>query len=309
MAFRSADKENNMNFDISNGDYRIQQESSSEYLDAHFGQHDDSAVIRPYQSNNTQKWTFDFKGSVYTFQQAHNGQYLDAWTVHTNSEGIVVDHRVVTRGVQHNPTQEWYVLHDENVVDPGPVSGGPPTILNRLRQLSTRRYLDAYESDNDGKDYSAVTRSSQADTSQEETQLWSMQYVGASGDNTYTLRQHSSGRFLDAYTQGSYDAVTRTSQIQNPDQTLTQRWIRTRVAALYTIRQKQNGVYLDAYLSGNYNAVVRSDQEKRHANLDCARRRQWQDDHTATPQPPVPRCVSAGLGTRDELFTFGGRYP
>lgn len=240
-------------------EYRIQQESNSRYLDAHFGVNDNSAVTRSFQPDDTQVWTFEWKGSLSTFQQAHNGRFLDAWPVNQDTFGNIVNYRVVTRPAQHNPSQEWYVLTGENAVQDGPVQGGPPTILHRVRQLSTKRYLDAYESE--AKDHLAVTRGTQAGTNQEDTQLWEMGFVGNTGDNTYTFRQRSSGRFLDAYTQEPYDAVTREYQLQIPSQTLTQRWIQTHVGGLYAIKRKENGVYLDAHTSGGHNAVVRSFQD------------------------------------------------
>lgn len=68
----------------------------------------------------------------------------------------------------------------------------------------------------------------------------------------YTIRQESSGRFMDAHTSGNdFSVVTRTAQ--NND---TQRWVLNPVGAVYTIRQKGNGRFMDAHESGNDFSVV-----------------------------------------------------
>jgi Matrixin/Putative peptidoglycan binding domain/Ricin-type beta-trefoil lectin domain-like len=61
---------------------------------------------------------------------------------------------------------------------------------------------------------------------------------------TYTIRQKSSGRFVDAHEIADQDfrLVTRTAQ--NND---TQRWDLAPVGAVYVIRQKSSGRFLDAH--------------------------------------------------------------
>jgi hypothetical protein len=76
---------------------------------------------------------------------------------------------------------------------------------------------------------------------------------------TYTIRQESSGRFLDAHTSSNdFSIVTRTRQDND-----TQRWILQPVGAVFTIRQKQTGRFLDAHESGSndFSAVTRTAQD------------------------------------------------
>ncbi len=76
---------------------------------------------------------------------------------------------------------------------------------------------------------------------------------------TYTIRQKSSSRFVDAHeiADKDFSVVTRTPQ--NND---TQRWTLASVGAVYTIRQKSNGRFLDAHdAAGNdFRLVTRPDQ-------------------------------------------------
>ena len=61
---------------------------------------------------------------------------------------------------------------------------------------------------------------------------------------TYTIRQKSSGRFLDAHEIADKDFRLVTRPAQNND---TQRWQLVPVGAVYAIRQKSNGRFLDAH--------------------------------------------------------------
>ena len=61
---------------------------------------------------------------------------------------------------------------------------------------------------------------------------------------TYTIRQKSNGRFLDAHEIADQDFRLVTRPAQNND---TQRWQLAPVGAVYVIRQKSNGRFLDAH--------------------------------------------------------------
>lgn len=61
---------------------------------------------------------------------------------------------------------------------------------------------------------------------------------------TYTIRQKSNGRFLDAHEIADKDFRLVTRPAQNND---TQRWELAPVGAVYAIRQKSNGRFLDAH--------------------------------------------------------------
>ena len=184
-------------FPLASGLYKVQQESSSRFLDAHeSSDRDFSVVTRPRQSNTTQQWRFTPVGLVCTIHQLSSDRFVDAYNV----EGE--DFNVVTRRQQNNDTQKWVAL---------PVPGQLSTYT--LQQLSSRRFLDAHE--NDGNDFSAVTRSTQNN----DTQRWVATYLGG---ESYTLQQLSSGRYLDAHVNEDEDfsVVTRTKQ-----NNATQRWI------------------------------------------------------------------------------------
>ena len=74
-----------------------------------------------------------------------------------------------------------------------------------IQQVSTNRYLDAYEDSTN--DYRTVTRTDQNNDSQR----WVITYEG---NDRYTIQQASNNRFLDAYDYGGSDylMVTRTAQ-------------------------------------------------------------------------------------------------
>jgi len=63
-------------------------------------------------------------------------------------------------------------------------------------------------------------------------------------NGTYTIRQKSNGRFLDAHEIAANDFRLVTRPAQNND---TQRWEVASVGAVYMIRQKSNGRFLDAH--------------------------------------------------------------
>lgn len=63
-------------------------------------------------------------------------------------------------------------------------------------------------------------------------------------NGTYTVRQKSSGRFLDAHEIEERDFQLVTRPAQNND---TQRWTLTQVGTVFVIRQKSSGRFLDAH--------------------------------------------------------------
>lgn len=131
---------------------------------------------------------------------------------------------------------------------PLPVKPG----VHRVRQKSSGRYLDAYQSS--GKDFNVVTRTSQLN----DTQRWRFTPVGM----VYGIQQVSSDRFMDAHEHSGEDfsVVTRTDQ--NND---TQKWVALPVdgaLSTYTLQQLSSQRYLDAHVvqTADFNVVTRTAQ-------------------------------------------------
>jgi hypothetical protein len=76
---------------------------------------------------------------------------------------------------------------------------------------------------------------------------------------TYTIRQKSNGRFVDAHESADQDFRLVTRPAQNND---TQRWIFSPVGGVYTIRQRSNLRYVDAHedASQDFRLVTRPAQ-------------------------------------------------
>ncbi len=79
------------------------------------------------------------------------------------------------------------------------------------------------------------------------------------GNGTYTVRQKSTGRFLDAHEIASKDFALVTRPVQDND---TQRWTLTQVGTVFVIRQKSSGRFLDAHdgASDDFRLVTRTAQ-------------------------------------------------
>lgn len=131
----------------------IRQGSTGRYLDAYHHPTggilsiDYNVVLRNNQDNNSQRWVLQpVPGAANTFHviQRSSGRYLDAYQ--TNG---IKDFRAVTRMRQDNDTQKW-------------VLAAAPNGRRTLQQLSSSRFLDAYQSD----DFQAVTRPQQNNDSQ-----------------------------------------------------------------------------------------------------------------------------------------------
>lgn len=106
-----------------------------------------------------------------------------------------------------------------------------------IMQKSSRQFVDAHQ-DEMPNDYGAVTRPVQKNKSQQ----WILMPLG---NNTYTIRQRSSGRYLDTYkTKGEkYVIVTRPYQ-----KNTSQHWIIKHIGnGNYTIEQKGSGRYMEGY--------------------------------------------------------------
>lgn len=149
-------------------------------------------------------------------RQVSSGRFLDAGEESSSDF-------VVTRPAQTNDTQRWVMV---------PVPGRLDVV--RFQQVSTGRFLDANEGGLFG--YSAVTMPAQDNDSQH----WDL---SVPAPNTYSLRQKSSGRFLDAGEESNSDFV-ETRPAQN---NTTQRWILNRVGDVYTIQHAVNNRFLDAH--------------------------------------------------------------
>ncbi len=110
----------------------------------------------------------------------------------------------------------------------------------RLKQVKSGRYLDAYTTQFD--QYRVVTREYQSD----DRQRWSFERVGT----VLTIQHRVNGRYLDAYTWGAYEVVTRLEGLDQPDD--TQRWLslienRGPIGVLHKLQQLHNLRYLDAF--------------------------------------------------------------
>ena len=132
---------------VLNGVYRIQQQSTQRYLDAHDTADKDFAVVtRERQPNATQRWIFHSVGNrIYTIQQQHTLKFLDA---HDTPDR---DFAVVLRPLQENSTQRWIVTAQGNDT-------------YTIQQRSTLRDLDAH--DTPDRDFAVVTRPRQENTTQ-----------------------------------------------------------------------------------------------------------------------------------------------
>ena len=118
-------------------------------------------------------------------------------------------------------------------IDPG---------LYEIRQLSTGRFLDAYQN---SADFSVVTREQQNNS----TQRWQLEF---SDNNTYTLVQDATGRFMDAYQNNvnDFSVVTRTAQNNT-----TQRWIIEVRGIWGRLRQRSTDNFLDPRYMDAYHDV------------------------------------------------------
>jgi V8-like Glu-specific endopeptidase len=221
-------------FPLASGVRTVRQASTGRYLDAwQRGDKNFSAVTRPKESNDSQKWVFTRVGIVVTLQQVSSGRFVDAYTSGN-------DHAAVTRAMQRNDTQHWVAVA---------VPGVPGTYT--LQQLANRRFLDAYTA---GSNHAAVTRPAQGNA----TQRWRFTSVGA-GSGEFTIRQAATGRYLDAHGSSAADHAVVTRPEQGDD---TQRWRRTTIAGVFTIRQLSSNRYLDAHAGGSadYSVVTRPNQ-------------------------------------------------
>jgi hypothetical protein len=146
---------------------------------------------------------------TYTIRQRSNRRYLDAYDYPVAMYGG--DFRVVTRTDQDDASQRWLLER----------FGKSPNYYYRIRQKSTGRYLDAWET---SKDYAVMTRPGESNDSQ--------RWLLTPHDDitiatvTFSIRQKSTGRYLDAFVTepNDYRAVTRDKQANN-----TQRWLLTKV--------------------------------------------------------------------------------
>ena len=105
-------------------------------------------------------------------------------------------------------------------------------------------------------------------------------------NGTYTVRQKSSGRFLDAHEIEPKDFHLVTRPAQNND---TQRWTLTQVGTVFVIRQKSSGRFLDAHEASDndFRLVTRPGREQRDAALGLDARRRRQRHAAAVEQPPL----------------------
>lgn len=206
-------------FPLKGGVYKVRQESSNRFLDAHQSNDNDfSAVTRTNQNNTTQQWRFTPVGMVGTLRQLSSNRYLDAHQSQQN------DFSAVTRQEQDNDTQKWVAME---------VPGQPSTYT--LQQLSSSRFLDAHQTS--ANDFSVVTRTAQNN----DTQRWKLAELS---NGTFTVRQAVNDRFMDAHQSSGNDfsVVTRGNQNNN-----TQRWDFSSCGMVYEIQQVSSNRHMDAH--------------------------------------------------------------
>lgn len=189
------------------------------------------AVIQP---TNAQSFSDEF---YYTIQQKSTGRFVDAYE-NTN------DSAAVLRFAQHNDTQKWRftpVPGDENVYT--------------IQQVSNARYLDAYQNNENEKDYAVVMRPMQDNA----TQRWRLT---PTGNDTYSIQQQSTDRFMDAHDTSGHDfaLVTRTQQTDDSQQWLIKP---VELRGTYVIKHKATRRFVDAYenTDNDYAMVTRNRQK------------------------------------------------
>ncbi|MGB3761903.1 MAG: matrixin family metalloprotease [Ornithinimicrobium sp.] len=125
-----------------------------------------------------------------------------------------------------------------------------PSGTYTLMQQQTFRYLDAHDSRS--RDFSAVTRDQQRDSSQR----WVIEPVAV----VVTLRQLNSGRFLDAHESNSHDYAVVTEGARAVD---SQRWVmKPAPGGTSTLQQLSTARYLDAHEArADFALMTRPDQD------------------------------------------------
>jgi Astacin (Peptidase family M12A)/Ricin-type beta-trefoil lectin domain-like len=174
--------------------FTLRQLSSRRLMDAHQdGGHDFAVVTRDSSGSENQKWiVIPWAGNQFLLQQKSTGRFLDA---HEIAEK---DFALVTRPEQNNETQVWIMT--------------PIGIVCSISQRINARSMDAYRN---GHDFASVTRPG----STNENQRW---VVMPSAGGGHTIRQLSSGRFLDAHETADRDFSIVTRPVQGND---TQVWL------------------------------------------------------------------------------------
>ena len=158
---------------------------------------------------------FILQQGVYSIQQKSNGRFVDA------HEYAGKDFALVTRPVQNNETQRWFIR---------PVGG-----VYKIQQKSNGRFVDAHEIAE--KDFSLVTRNDQNNDSQQ----WILMHVGG----PYTMQQKSNGRLVNAHNSSGKDFAVVTRPAQQDE---SQQWNITLSANnSFIIQQKSTGRYMDAH--------------------------------------------------------------
>jgi Ricin-type beta-trefoil lectin domain-like len=126
-----------------------------------------------------------------------------------------------------------------------------------IRQESSGRYVDAFETSNDSHDYDLVTRGPQND----DTQRWIIVPVG---NNAYTIQQKSTMRYVELYHGTNFNLFSHLVTRKERNM-MFQKWSITPLGNnVYTIQQGSGGAYVDAYenetSNHDYNLVLRGPQ-------------------------------------------------
>jgi hypothetical protein len=214
---------------LASGTYTIRQKSSDRFVDAHENGEDFALVTRPAQNNDSQRWEFNQVGSVYTIRQRSSGRFVHAPKDAENG------FHLVTRQDADNDNQRWVKLSGRQT----------------LQHLANGRFVDTRE--DPGND-PLVTRPAENDT----TQRWIVQAVA--GTDSFTVRQNSSGLFVDARQLDGSDFGLFIRSSQEND---TQRWLFDKVGGVYTISQKSTGRFVDAHVNeeNDFRLVTRTAQD------------------------------------------------
>ncbi|MBI2602148.1 MAG: RICIN domain-containing protein [Deltaproteobacteria bacterium] len=245
-------------YDLAEGVYTIKQSSTMRNLQAYTdgdALHFFHAFTRtPVDSDNSQRWYLKWvpnEENTYYLKQVSTNRYLDA---HINSR----DNLVVTRdGTTVN--RKFKLI---------PVAGTNPAAFE-IQQVASGYYLDAYENYNHLWQVYLTTDSSGSHVE------WTLHnYNQLNG--TYSLKQVSSKKWLDAWTDSSHDYRAVLSGSSQTDG--TQSWFDSTSGGggddvRKTIAQYAGNLLIDfnrrglvAYLSGSMKVVTRTSQSGSNEN-------------------------------------------
>jgi len=186
----------------------------------------------------------------------------------TDVEGLAKSDDVISVSLDEGELEPSYVvgivaMANDDVMDVRQAMGTDPydNLGNNWGYIgvidSGKRITHDMLDDDVANDYKLVTRLAQDN----DTQRWILTDLG---DDTYTIQQKSTSRYMDAHGDNALNDLLDFSVVTRPYQDNdTQRWILTKSTGhSYTIQQKSNNLYLDAYeRKDGHRLVTRLKQE------------------------------------------------